>query len=422
MTPYAVAWEADFEGLVKFGTLFTLSFWSLDILLNFRTGFYRFGELELRPGAIARRYARTWLLPDLLLVLTDLVSVISNLAEGESASKADGVKVLRVVKAGRILRILGVIRMAHFFDVISRIVDKHQFNSDTFYFGGEVAFILLTILWLNHVVCCGFYLLGRAAPSDTGITWLDMPISSLGDQTYAESGFWYQYLTALHWSVSQMTPGSMQVSPVNSLERQFNIVCLIFGMIIFTTLVSSLSAKMMHVKMQVQDQKRRLMVLRNFLRSSPVSSQLAVSVQKQAAERLRGNRRPLTLKEVPAIGLLSLYLRTELQLELCWPQLQCHPLLRVFEHVDNYAVRKLCREAVEFLVLSPGDSLFQPGHEASAAYVLSSGKMSYTQEPSTSPVEHEVTVEATAGQWLCEAALWSFWLHVGTAEAASVCE
>merc|ERR1719162_1543985 len=52
----------------------------------------------------------------------------------------------------------------------------------------------------------------------------------------------YQYLTSLHWSITQFTPGSMHVQPQNILERAFAIAVLVAGMIIFSSIVSSITA------------------------------------------------------------------------------------------------------------------------------------------------------------------------------------
>ncbi|CAK0869072.1 unnamed protein product [Prorocentrum cordatum] len=43
-----------------------------------------------------------------------------------------------------------------------------------------------------------------------------------------------------------MTPGSMKVDAVNSFERLVNIFCLVCGVMVFSSLISLLSAKLTH--------------------------------------------------------------------------------------------------------------------------------------------------------------------------------
>merc|ERR1712242_450236 len=84
-----------------------------------------------------------------------------------------------------------------------------------------VSGMLSVILWSNHVIGCLWYIMGIYAGSDTGLTWL-----SDGGAAYTEAGKLYEYTTALHWAITQMTPASMEVTPKSSSERIFTIVCI----------------------------------------------------------------------------------------------------------------------------------------------------------------------------------------------------
>ena len=48
-------------------------FWTLNIPVNFLTGFYVNGLVEMRAKSIALRYAKTWLIPDVILAAVDLI-------------------------------------------------------------------------------------------------------------------------------------------------------------------------------------------------------------------------------------------------------------------------------------------------------------------------------------------------------------
>merc|ERR1719159_2081419 len=110
-------------------------------------------------------------------------------------------------------------------------------------FVSDTLFVLTLLLFLNHLVACVWVVIGRLDPSDTdtGATWLDLATSPIKG-TYNEFDVQYQYTTALHWALTQMTPGSMQVFPTNSQERVYNVFILLFCMMVFSSLVSSLSA------------------------------------------------------------------------------------------------------------------------------------------------------------------------------------
>jgi hypothetical protein len=66
-------------------------------------------------------------------------------------------------------------------------------------------------------------------------------------------------------------------------------------------------------------------------------------------------------------------------------------------------------------LLRAGDELFVAGEKSCNAYMIGTGGMKYAQDPFTSPTLMARTTDVVCGSWLSEAALWSQWLHVGTA-------
>merc|ERR1711972_147375 len=55
-------------------------------------------------------------------------------------------------------------------------------------------------------------------------------------------------------------------------------------------------------------------------------------------------------------------------------------------------------------------------------YYTVKGNLRYTQDPKSSPVADATTAHVSEDQWLCESALWSEWVNVGTLEAETVCQ
>lgn len=420
VTPYALAWDVPLlEGWLTGFTWSTLVFWTMDMGFCFRTGFFRHGELEMRPKAIARRYLRTFFVPDLIIVVCEWLNIVTFYLDGAMGA-SEGVKFLRFSKVTRMLRIIGVVRIARLSSILERVATRVGVGGGLEMLSDTVK-LLLAILWLNHMISCVWYAIGKSAPSDTGFSWLGVAIAPATADTYQDMDFWYQYSTAFHWSMTQMTPGSMQVAPLNTLERQFNISCLICGLLFFSTLVSSLSAKMMHIKASKADKLQKFAVTCRFLRQASVSPKLAISIQKQVADQMRIQKR-LTLSDVPALANLSLSLRIELQHELSKPHLLKHPLFRIFSEIDAGLIKNLCYEAIDFVTLLPGSSLFIAGEKAKAAYAVTRGSLAYTQYPASSKVLRTTEESVEVGTWLCEAALWTHWSHVGTLEAKCACE
>mmetsp|Transcript_99955 Transcript_99955/g.174336 ORF Transcript_99955/g.174336 Transcript_99955/m.174336 type:complete len:160 (+) Transcript_99955:57-536(+) len=88
-------------------------FWTMDIGVNFLTGFIRRdGLTEVRFAAIGKRYAKTWL-ADVCLVLSDWSEVLIEALNSE-ASIARMAKTSRVIRTFRTLRFVKMQKAMNF--------------------------------------------------------------------------------------------------------------------------------------------------------------------------------------------------------------------------------------------------------------------------------------------------------------------
>lgn len=421
VTPFTVAWNMDMTGFLDYGNKISTVFWTLDLFAQFRTGYYDDGDLQLQSRAIAHHYIISWFPLDACVVIGDWISLILN-AMTMSSSEFGSSRILRLFKVSRLLRLAGMFRMARISEQLKRLT--HRFHTEALRNVIQIVLLLFFIFWCNHVLGCVWYAIGvyGAADSDTGASWLDDTINA-GDwsKTYEDLGIYFQYTTSLHWSITQMTPGSIPLQPLNSSERVFNIACLIFGLLFFSTVISSLSAQMTQIKMMSQERFNTIATLDRFLRDNAVSGSLGVSVKRQVEERML-QRKPLGIEDVHATNFLSLPLLKQLRTELCRPHLMRSQFFRLVEQVDNGVFQDLCRNAVEFVIFMQQDHVIDPSREMSNALHIMRGRVLYVQEPSYARVEAREETTVPSRSWLCWAALWSQWFTVGTAEAATVCE
>jgi len=426
VVPYLLAWDVPVNGDDLLGTVAYLSvvYWSLDIGLSFWRGFHRHGELVFNYRSIALHYLSTWFLPDFLLVTTDLFSLpgLSSSAEGEDSTA--GFKMLRLMKLGKAARLLGlfkVVRIAKIAKHLFSILNGGGFAAHIHALIRVVAIFFAT-LWANHILSCGWFVVGSVAPSDTGCRWVSSAASDVHeDIRFVDTSAVYQYVTALHWAIAQSTLGAMEISSCNTSERFYTIVCLMLGLVCGSTLVSQLSASMVEFQMMHQEKNKQLRALRRYLQENQVNSNISAVVVRQAQERL-GLQERLTKRDVPVLNLLSQELHNAVHAEICVPHLMQHPLLRLFWMIDTKWFKKFCAGAVDVSVYRQGDDVFVAGAECAKAYRVIDGTITYTQEPQTSAVRDAVEKELGMGVWLCEPALWAEWIHVGTAKATSACQ
>jgi len=420
--PYFFAFQVD-NGASPWVTFeyVSASFWFVDLLVSFRTGYYADGHLHMEPWKIARRYLRSSFFLDLLTLLIDVVSIVLRALENESVVPAAYIRTFKIV---RVFRLAGVTRVRNLHGILDRLGNSYHVILVKAFTGSlyNICKFALALVWVNHTIACFWCFLGREDPrgsvSDTGFTWMDT-----GDGlawAYSHSGRLYQYTTAFHWALTQMTPGSMQVFPVNSVERIFNIICLIGGLLVFSALVSAISASAAQLKIDMQGHSREMERLIRFLHRSHIEPELRMQVCKQIRVKLV-QRRPEVIKDLSVLGLLSLSLRHALQLALCNPHLLEHPLLHFLSIADAAMWEEICMRCAHFSVLVKRDSLFVFGAEAEGIYFVVRGPLSYDLDKSF-PAQTSETKQAETGSWLSEAALWCHWRHMGCAETLTGCE
>eukprot|EP00811_Abedinium_folium_P029292 NODE_459_length_3026_cov_8.827182.p1 GENE.NODE_459_length_3026_cov_8.827182~~NODE_459_length_3026_cov_8.827182.p1 ORF type:complete len:900 (+),score=172.48 NODE_459_length_3026_cov_8.827182:320-2701(+) len=416
--PFVLAWDVPFQGYQKIATYLTLCYWCLDMCITFRTGFYINLKREMRPWPIAVRYMRGFFAIDCLVIISDTATIVINVLATDHAAIFESMNVARVPKIGRLLKVVRVLRLVRVRETVIRIVESGHMWRGSLQIGG----ILCVIIWLNHVIACMWYAIGRYGDG-MGLTWLHS--IAFGDETYENSSTTYQYFTAFHWSLTQMTPGSMQVMPVNTVERIFNVLCLMSGLIIFSSLVSMLSSKLTAARVLQADSTRERRELDAFLCREGVDSRyrmLALHVQKLTANSWV-RQKPSTMNDLTAIKKLPRGVQDELKYEVCFARLKTHPFLTVCSWADSAAIRHLIDNSLNFTSLAQADNLFIAGKESPGAmYHITRGRVVYTQEPSTSLLSTTRSITVPQSGWLCEASMWCYWTHVGTSVCVVGCE
>ena len=98
-----------------------------------------------------------------------------------------------------------------------------------------------------------------------------------------------------------MTPSSSQLFPYNTAERIFNVVCLIFGMLLFSSLTSLLSSKLIGHNRRRQSRGDALSVLRRFARQVGISSERGVRIEESINAQM-AREKPLVLEDVQLLS------------------------------------------------------------------------------------------------------------------------
>lgn len=370
MIPVVLAWDFDSTAVLQRVNYCVTIFWTVDIAVNFRTGFLLDGELFMNSRRVAIQYMKTFFALDLVIVMTDWLSIIfTAMSEGEEVSFGGVAGMFRISKLSRLLRIVSLLRIVRMRSRVPLDAFIPASILQHVHLSGKFAKTICLVLTMSHFMSCAWYAMGRSSNR----SWLDLPRA---DGSYHETGFWDAYLTSFHFSIAQVTQGCMDVYPLNYWERTFNILSCLIGLLFGTMLVGSLSATLVRFESMQEERTTKMNCLLRYLRQNNFDRMTQLQVRKQARARLNDE---VLLREdqVDILELLSTTLKHQLREELFMPHLRHHAVFRLWLWFDRSASEQLCYEGCKFVYLHLGDDLFTPGKLMNVAYLIVRGDLEY---------------------------------------------
>jgi len=378
-------------------------FWTLDILLTFFVGVSNGGILEFRPWKVAKRYLKTWFLPDLLVVSIDWFVMLL----GQETAEGSAIGIMRIGKSVRILRILRLFRLLRILKVLSTLEELSFFiRSESFHTSMSIFKMVVGVATLNHFIACGWYGVGILDLRNIGVehTWVQALERNSGEPLTIG----YRYTTSLHWSLTQFTPASMEVVPKNYIERIFSIAVILIALVMFSSFVSSITGAMTHLRGLQAAQRRQADNVMTYINNNKLSMELGNRVHAFVKQHQRMAKGRVHEGDIPAFRFLPEQLRFQMRCEMFTPTLMLHPLFREMALADNMAMARICCSTVAELAIRPGEELFPLGGQATKMFFMLSGTMEYVHHMSDG-----IHTTVHGGERICEVVLWSPWEHQG---------
>lgn len=371
----------------------TLLFWSGDMCQGFFLAYFEKGQLVTSKVKILKHYLGTWFLADVVVVGPEWVMTIFD--SGDSSAAGAG-KILKSARAVRVLRLLRLAKVQRMLNLLYDLIE-----SEYTFILINLAKLLVSVLVLNHVVACLWYLTGKFAMDNDMASW----IQTSGVMGEAIS---YVYSTSLHWSLTQFTPASMDVSAKNILERIFSIVILFFAMVVFSSIVGSISGSMTTLRSMKSDQMKQFWLLRRYLRQRAVSKDLSSRIYKYLEHQCSKQNNHVQPCQIKVLEGLSESLQNELTHQMHSPHLLEHPFFRYLNDEMEVVMHRLCRLALRQQSYATREYVFGAGDEAKKMYFVKSGTLDYTTMDRTT-----LKPGPQPKEWLSEALLWTSWRHQG---------
>jgi len=400
-------------------------FWTFDIFFRFFVGYNKAnGLVERRFCRIACRYLRTWFTLDMGLVVVDWLVFLGEsgadtlglMRLGKTLRTARSLKLMRQARLLRLMKVEGNMRV--FFDA---------FNSEKTATIAKMAALMFFVVMVTHFVACGWYGLTKFEDADTP-TWVKYHLEQDGQKPE----WYYLYSTSLHWSITQFTPAAMEVYPHNMTERVANIIVVFFALVVFTSLVSSVTSTMTYLNNLNSEETSNKMKLRHWLSENSVSMNLVSRVWAAVRLSLKNKSYRMPMKEVNLLAELPKNVMAEVQEEVFKPVIADHPFFLRYLNRNRAGMRRIFNCTVGELSLDLGEELFAEGDPADRMFFVRSGTLYYeiTRQESETVLRmpHRASYilrnRERRGQsdWCSEVALWAHWTYRGALTAASAVE
>lgn len=402
--PLQVCFQLEDTLLTTLGDWLTLLYWTVNMPMSCMVGYSSSGEVVMAPFPILKNYLRAWFWLDLAVVVPDWIFSIASLATQTSRDQnSETVKLFRILRLTRIVRLLRLLKLRKIFKNFDDLL-----NTECTSILSNVAKMILLMLAINHFVACFWFLV--ADSQEDSPTWLK-------EQRFVDQSWQYWYMTALHWSLTQFTPASIDVHPQNIAERTFTVFIVVFGLVGFSYNVGSITGSLSQLRQLAQTESKQFWDLRRFLRQNKVPVRLSLRIQRYLEHAWQSQNKTREIKSIAILGLLSEHLLSELQYELNRIHFIVHPLFKRLCDDCSETMQRLSKTAVSIKHLARDDFLFLPAEKATHMSLVVDGRLDYSRYISVTQETKGECVEYNE-DWIAEPILWTQqWVHLGTLTA-----
>jgi len=275
-----------------------------------------------------------------------------------------------------------------------------------------IAKLMLIIIVCMHFVSCGWYWIGTLGNNGEGEgydrRWVPENIND-------HVGLGYRYTTCFHWSLTQMTPASMEINPANALER-FYTICIIFcGLLMFSSFISSMTQTMTELGRASGEHLRQDTLVQQYVNEHELSSELVSSILSfnRTRRRMQGVKKRLKQQDVATLSALPDRVLMQLHNEVYMPIIVAHPLFRKIENVDMVFVNAICHRVLSEMSVMNGELVFHLGQLAAKMYFPVAGVFGYAFGHLPTEGGRNLSELVPNDFWVSEASLWVVWCHHG---------
>jgi len=204
---------------------------------------------------------------------------------------------------------------------------------------------------------------------------------------------------------------------VTEAERFFAIFVVLSALLVFSSIVGSISAKITELRQLKLDEVVAQSQLRQYLTDKGISLQLGRRIWHFVRSKRWEYRAQLRESDVKLLVGIPTSLRMLLRVDVCVPAFRMHPFFLDWSQLYPKVVVMLCQTAMNEKVFRALEEVFVEDVKAESMYFIMSGALEYE-----TIFFHRPRVLRPGGSMhlcLSEPAIWGEWIHCGTTVAES---
>jgi hypothetical protein len=230
---------------------------------------------------------------------------------------------------------------------------------------------MVGIVCLNHYIACFWY--GIAVYSTHERTWL----SRMGITT--DDALEMRYSMSLHWSLTQFTPATNDISPTNAVERVYACAVVLLAMVCFSSFISGVTGAVNSIRDLGATQRRTNQLIKDFLFDHHIGTELGRSIMDFSNSYFKRYQQRVLEQDITLFGDLPRSIRAQVRIECFHIVLMSLTPMSVFDTFDGKTSHMLCDVAVCERPYFDRTEIFSSGLKSTGVYQLLVGSAVYTK-------------------------------------------
>ena len=357
LIPFSSAFEPDNDFLSDSLDYTSLLIFSIDMIINFNTGFYERDILVLDRYRILKNYISFWFWIDLLSTIP--LDWLLNLA-GTSNSQTN--KLIKYVTILRVLKLLKLIRLTKLKIMILKIKDRISNKKVLSLI--DIFRLLLYLFLVAHFIACTMYLVASDNMSPEG--FVAKFVTKSDELVFSVEGL---YVSCLYWAFTTMTSiGYGDITPSSTSERLVCILVMIISSGIFGFIIGNIGSIIEKSSYKENMRRETIVNLNCIMKKHKFSNDLKAKTRKYMDYVfLHDQNDGRNLNDL--LSSLSQPLQEEIMMHTNGSILRRCEVFIIF---SNTIINRFSK-AMQIKIFSPQDFILKEGQESGGIHYISTG-------------------------------------------------